>query len=181
MAAKRTEKLVLRNSKIVLTSTVFDSVNDTVDVAANVPDELIFSKYVRRHVVFKGGFKASFANTGEADEFGGEGYVFPTRETYKIHNYKYQITALEDGSIYYCVLPGYSDHRLNEEVIDLAAGQTYEIQNPKVAFVFGTNYTSGSQINNATKVFCCENSSLTITANDPCKLLVYSTFKITAI
>lgn len=181
MAAKRTEKLALRNSRIILTSTTFDHAGDSVEVKANVRDELVYSKYVRRHIAFRGHFSVSFPNTTEVTEVKPQGTVFPTKEKYQLDNYKYMVTADEDNSTYYCVLPGYQDCRLIEEFIELDAGQLYQIIPPKVVFSFGRNYTAGENIHNDSQVFCCENSSLTITANEPCKLLVYSTFKITAV
>ena len=176
MAIRRTQRLVLRKSKMILTSTVFDQAQEYADAdVENTVNLLDKIKYVRRHVVFKGEFKASFPGTTESDEFGQEGYVFPTKQYYALSNAKFRITPLIDNSIYYCVIPVGVGALLDSETYNLVKDQTFTFEEQNVYFIFCNSYYLNGESKTGNLVVACENSSSYFLANDTCQIIRFKT------
>lgn len=173
MTARRISRLVLRNCRMILTSTQFEKAGDVVTSTANTSKLIEKTKYIRKHVVFKGTFTVSFPGSDEPEEAGVEGEVFPRRSTYKINDSKFSVTATADLAQYYCVLPGYISDELTQTDIVILAGQSHTVAQGTVAFVFGNNYQINSNTNNENQVVACENSSAVITALDNCKIVEF--------
>jgi hypothetical protein len=181
MAAKRISRTVLRNCGLYVTTTLFENAGDTaVTTMQNVQGVVTMDTYTRKHVIFKGSFKASFPGTDQPDELSSVGDVAPTRDTYIIQDSQFVIEALEDNSQYYCVIPGYLLDKLSYQTIDLAAGESRTINQGTLGFVFGTDYTINGSAATDTEVVACENNSAQIQAVTPCQVIEFVVVKANA-
>ena len=174
MTARRISRTVLRNCKLYVTSTLFENAGDSViTTMKNVVSTVSLDTYTRKHMIFKGQFKASFPNTDQPDEFTSAGDVAPTRDSYTIVDSTFNIEALEDNSQYYCVIPGYATDKLNWTTTELAVGETYTIRQKSMGFVFGTNYTINGSVANDNEALACENNDAVIVATEACKVVEF--------
>jgi hypothetical protein len=174
MATSRTSRVLLRNSKIILTSTKFDDKGDSVTSTMNISTGTMTKEvYTRKHVVYSGAFVASFPGTDEPSEYGGLGVSFPTKEAYKIADNRFTVTADEPGSVYYCVFPIYDTDKIVQVERTLAPGDTVTVSSGTVAFVFGSNFmVNGTTSTEIKTVLACEKKSAVIAAQtENCQLL----------
>ena len=173
MAAKRTTKLVLNNAKIVLTSTLFETAGDQINVTVN-DNQITLANYTRRHVVLDGSFVASFPNTAEADEIINVQGVWPTKAGYPLSDSIFVVRANANNSLYYCVIPQFMSDQLTVVKTSLSLGQSHTINKGVVGFVFGNQYTVNGIVNTSRGVIACEISSAVIVATQSCTIIEFS-------
>jgi hypothetical protein len=167
-----------------LTSTVYenvgDSINTTMELSESHPgtEEILRNSYVKKHVVFNGSFTVSFPGTDEPDEPGVPGEVFPRRNTYKVSNQEFTVTATSPMSKYYCVMPVYSiTDRVFQKDIYISSGESHTINVATVGFVFGNGFTvNGNTATTTASVLACENNSATVVALEDTHIIEFTVF-----
>ena len=169
MAVTRNSRVVLRNSRIIMTSTLFEKAGDMVTATLDVGEHITLENYVRRHILLRGALTVSYPGTDQPAEGGLPGGVFPTRDFYPLSDATFAITAEQDDTLFYCVLPGYGTDRLTYREFDLAPGDVYSVDVKHVAFVYGTNYAVNQTTRTQPSVLACENNSSLIQATEACK------------
>ena len=174
--AKRTSRAVLRNTQVIMTSTQLDdgeSVTSTMNISTST---LTKDVYVRKHVVYNGAFTVSFPGADEPDEPGVPGEVFPRRETYRVSQSRFTVTATKPNSTYYCVFPIYETDKLNQVDTVLNPGESLTVNTCTVAFVFGSNFTvNGTTSTNTEAAVACETKTATISAqSESCQVVEIS-------
>lgn len=174
--AKRTSRAVLRNAQLIMTSTQLDegeSVTSTMNISTST---LTKDVYVRKHVVYNGEFTVSFPGADEPDEPGIPGEVFPRRETYRVSQSRFAVTATKPNSTYYCVFPIYETDKLNQVDTVLNPGESLTVNTCTVAFVFGSSFTvNGTTATNTEAALACETKTATIVAqSDSCQVVEIS-------
>ena len=169
MAVTRNSRVVLRNCRLIMTSTLFEKAGDMVTATLDVGEHITLDNYVRRHILLHGALTVSYPGTDQPSEGGLPGGVFPTREFYPLSDATFAITAEEDNTLFYCVLPGYNNERLTYREFTLEPGDVYSVDVKHVAFVYGDNYTVNSNTRTQASVLACENNSSLIQATEACR------------
>jgi hypothetical protein len=152
-----------------MTSTLFEKAGDMVTATLDVGEHITLDNYVRRHILLHGALTVSYPGTDQPSEGGLPGGVFPTREFYPLSDATFAITAEEDNTLFYCVLPGYNNERLTYREFTLEPGDVYSVDVKHVAFVYGDNYTVNSNTRTQASVLACENNSSLIQATEACR------------
>ncbi len=171
MAVKRNSRVVLRNCRMIMTSTLFEQAGDVVTATLDVGENIQLANYVRKHVLFSGAITVGFPDSAEPPELGVPGSTFPTRETYQLSQAAFTLTADVDNTLYYCLLPGSVRERLICREFELAAGDVFSVDVRHVAFVFGADYSVNQTARTQPSVLACENNSSLIQATAACKVV----------
>lgn len=184
MPARRTSRLVLRNCQLMLTSTLFSEQNDSATTQVkNATDRLILQQYTTSNVCTQGSFTVSYPGTNEPDDLVETGTMWPSRDSYPLHNSSLTVTANQAGSQYYCVFPLYPSDGLVRSAVTLTTqGQEHQVPLGSVAFVFGTDYTVNGQAaaDAGYEVIACETIAAQIIAGTaPCKILEFRVTPLT--
>ena len=169
MATKRTSRVVLRNCRLIMTSTLFEQAGDFVSAKVNEGENLMLDRYARRHILSKGHITVTYPGTDQPGTPGNAGTVFP-KQDYQLVDQTFVLTADEPDTVYYCIIPGFSTGMVTVKETLLSAGDSYTVDALKVAFVFGNNYIVNGTAKTSSDVFACENNPAGITAVEDCKI-----------
>ena len=147
--------------------------DEMITARLDVGTDIHLSTYVRRHIVFKGSITVGYPGTDQPSDQKNLGDMFPVREFYPLVDSTFSLTAGEDNSIYYCIIPGYGNDTLNCIETVLSVGEVYTIKKCRVAFVYGKNYTVNNQARTDNSVLACETDNVTVVATETLKLVEF--------
>lgn len=154
-----------------MTSTLFENAGDVVTATLDEGENIQLANYVRRHVLFSGAITVSYPGTDQPSESGPPERLFPTRDHYPLSGATFALTADEDNTLYYCLLPGYVRDRVVCREFELALGDVFSVDVGHVAFVFGSNYSVNQTARSQPSVLACENNSSLIQATEACRVI----------